>query len=68
MQLCYTSVPLYYKHRYGNSAGGRCGTSYRADHELDTRRHRFDFFPIGTVIGALQIVYLTRADTREYFK
>ena len=26
------------------------------------------FFPVGTVIGVLQIVYLTRADVREYFK
>jgi len=25
-------------------------------------------FPVGTVIGVLQIVYLTRADIREYFK
>jgi len=25
-------------------------------------------FPIGTVIGVLQIVYLTRADVRAYFK
>ena len=26
------------------------------------------FFPVGTVIGVLQIVYLTRADVRVYFK
>jgi hypothetical protein len=26
------------------------------------------FFPVGTVIGVLEIVYLTRADVREYFK
>lgn len=26
------------------------------------------FFPVGTVIGVLQIVYLTRSDIREYFK
>jgi hypothetical protein len=26
------------------------------------------FFPIGTVIGVLQIVYLTRADVRDFFK
>lgn len=25
-------------------------------------------FPVGTVIGVLQIVYLTKADVREYFK
>ena len=25
-------------------------------------------FPIGSVIGVLQIIYLTRADVREYFK
>ncbi len=26
------------------------------------------FFPVGTIIGVLVIVYLTRADVREYFK
>jgi hypothetical protein len=26
------------------------------------------FFPVGTVVGVLQIVYLTRADVRDSFK
>lgn len=26
------------------------------------------FFPIGTVIGVLQIIYLTRADVRDFFQ
>ncbi|AKG53345.1 hypothetical protein DGWBC_0669 [Dehalogenimonas sp. WBC-2] len=26
------------------------------------------FFPVGTVIGVLQIVYLTRSDIKEYIK